>query len=221
MKPTRINIFAVRARCPDCNGALSIFDYKEPSREFGYVVVDGRHQYDEKTYDRIHWRILRCSGCGRAGLAKFHEGSNPTVLESFHPRALASTPLPGAVPEGIQKEFREAELCMSVEAWRAASALLRSTLEKALKINGYTKGPLQQKIDEAADDGVITAARKQKAHDDIRVLGNEVVHDEWRAVTEEEVESALHYSQRILEDLYDDRTAVEQILIAKGKMKAP
>lgn len=80
---------------------------------------------------------------------------------------------------------------------------------------------MQQKIDQAADDGVITAARKQKAHDDIRVLGNEVVHDEWRVVTEEEVESALHYAQRILEDLYDDRTSVEQILIAKGKMKAP
>lgn len=221
MKPTQINGLAVKARCPDCNGALSVFDFKDSSREFGYVIVDGRHTFDDKIYDRIQWRILRCSGCGRAGLAKFHDTCNPAILESFHPRALASTPVPVDVPDGIQKEFREAELCMSVEAWRAASALLRSTLEKVLKINGYVKGSLQQKIDEAANDGVITAARKQKAHDDIRVLGNEVVHDEWRAVTEEEVESALHYAQRILEDLYDDRSSVEQILIAKGKMKAP
>jgi hypothetical protein len=221
MKPTQINDYGVRAKCPDCDGALSVFDLRDSSREFGYVLVNERHNYSGKVYDRIHWRILRCSGCGRAGLAKFHDGISPAVLESFHPRALTRSPLPASVPEGVQKEFREAELCMSVEAWRAASALLRSTLEKALKINGYAKGSLQQKIDEAAADGVITAARKQKAHDDIRVLGNEVVHDEWRAVTEEEVESALHYAQRILEDLYDDRISVEQILIAKGKMKAP
>ena len=99
-----------------------------------------------------------------------------------------------------------------------SSALLRSTLEKALKANGYTKSSLEQKIDDAASDGVITAARKQKAHEDIRVLGNEVVHDEWRAVDEEEVEAALHYAQRILEDLYDDRDAVEGILISKEKL---
>lgn len=91
--------------------------------------------------------------------------------------------------------------------------------EQRVKLNGYTKGSLQQKIDEAADDGIITTTRKQKAHDDIRVLGNEVVHDEWRVVTEEEVESALHYAQRILEDLYDDRTSVQQILLDRGKMK--
>jgi hypothetical protein len=221
MKPVQINEYGVRARCPECEGAISVFDFREASREFGYVLVNGRHNYDGKPYDRIHWRILRCSGCGRAGLAKFHDGVNPAILESFHPRALISTKLPATVPEGVQKEFREAELCMSVEAWRAASALLRSSLEKTLKINGYTKGSLQQKIDEAASDGVITAARKQKAHDDIRVLGNEVVHDDWRAVTENEVESALHYAQRVLEDFYDDRPSVEQILIAKGKMKAP
>ena len=66
------------------------------------------------------------------------------------------------------------------------------------------EGSLQKKIDEAAKDGVITAARKQKVHEDIRVLGNEVVHDEWREINEAEVETALHYAQRILEDLYDD-----------------
>jgi hypothetical protein len=96
--------------------------------------------------------------------------------------------------------------------------MCRSALEKALKVNGYTKGSLQTKIDDAAADGVITAARKQRAHDDIRVLGNEVVHDEWRPVSAEEVKSALHYTQRVLEDFYDDRTAVEQVLKAKGRL---
>ncbi len=73
-----------------------------------------------------------------------------------------------------------------MEAWLAASVLIRSTLEKVLKANGCTKGSLQQQI------------------------------DEWRTMNDVEVEAALHYAHRIVEDLDDDHTAVEQILISKG-----
>lgn len=218
MQPTAVGL-AVKARCLDCGGAVSLFDFRDPGREFGYILNEGPHNYNGRLFSRVHWRLLRCSGCGRGALAKFHDaGDPPAVLESFSPRAIASAPLPAGVPDGIAKEYREAEVCASVEAWRAASALLRSTLEKTLKANGYTKGTLEAKIDDAAADGVITAARRQKAHEDIRVLGNEVVHDEWRAVDEAEVQSALHYAQRVLEDFYDDRTAVEEVLRPKGRI---
>lgn len=220
MKPEAVNQLAVKARCPDCGGAISVFDFKDSSHEFGYVLKEENHAFEGEGYTRVHYRILRCSGCGRAGLAKFHDGNRPPVLESFYPRVIQAAHLPDSVPEGIVKEYREAELCASVEAWRAASALLRSTLEKSLKSNGYKNDSLQKKIDDAAADGVITASRKQKAHDDIRVLGNEVVHDDWRAITESEVGAALHYAQRILEDLYDDRTSVEQILVDKGRLSS-
>ena len=127
-------------------------------------------------------------------------------------------PVPDGLPGGVTAEFREAELCASFEAWRAASALLRSTLEKTLKANGYEKGNLASRINQAAKDGVITQARANKAHEDIRVLGNDVLHDEWREVTEEEVALAHRYAQRILEDLYDDRPSVEAILKATGRI---
>jgi hypothetical protein len=110
---------------------------------------------------------------------------------------------------------------------RAASALFRSVLEKTLKANGYTKGTdpslrdLQKRIDAAAADGVITQARQKKAHDDIRALGNDVLHDDWRIVTDDEVEDSHRYTHRILEDLYDDRPTVLAILIAKNRMPAP
>ena len=163
--------------------------------------------------------MLRCSGCDRGGILKVHKGGNaPPTLESFLPHALISSPIPDAVPPGILNEFREADLCMSVGAWRGASALLRSSLEKTLAENGFSEGSLYNKIDAAAADGVITAARKKKAHDDIRVLGNEVVHDEWRDVSEEEVTASLHYVQRILEDFYDDRDSVEALLVENGRI---
>jgi hypothetical protein len=93
---------------------------------------------------------------------------------------------------------------VAFKAKRAASALFRSVLEKTLKTNGYTKGndtslkDLQKRIDAAATDGVITDARRKKAHEDIRALGNDVLHDDWREVTDAEVEDAHRYTQRIL-----------------------
>jgi hypothetical protein len=129
--------------------------------------------------------------------------------------------IPHTVPSGVQSEFREAELCASAGAWRGASSLLRSTLEKTLRANGYNKGSLADRIDEAAADGTITAARSKRAHEDIRVLGNDVLHDEWREVTAEEFDLAHRYAQRILEDFYDDRPSVEALLISKGRIKQP
>lgn len=83
--------------------------------------------------------------------------------------------------------------------------MLRSVLEKVLSKDGYTKKRLVDKIDAANKDGIITDSRTQKAHNEIRVLGNDILHDEWKVVTEE--------------DFYDDRNTVENILKAKGRIK--
>jgi len=80
---------------------------------------------------------------------------------------------------------------------------------------------LVHRIEAAADDGVITQARKTRAHENIRVLGNDILHDDWREVLQDEYEEAHHYAQRILEDLYDDRVTVEKILTAKKRPFTP
>ena len=144
-------------------------------------------------------------------------GTRRWKLLSFSPRTIEMAPLPQSVPEGIVNEFREAEVCASAGAFRAALALLRSVLEKTLKANGYTKRHLKDNIDDAAADGMITAARSRKAHSELRDLGNDVLHDKWRVVVEDEVEAAHRYAQRILEDLYDDRPGVEATLREKGR----
>jgi len=77
-------------------------------------------------------------------------------------------------------------------------------LEKTLKTNGYVKGndpalkDLQERIDAAAADGAITDARRKRAHDEIRSLGNDVLHDDWRVVDDSEVEESHRYMQRSL-----------------------
>jgi len=49
-------------------------------------------------------------------------------------------------------------------------------------------------------------------------LGNDVLHEDWREVTEDEYNDAHKYAQRILEDFYDHRPTVEAQL---GALKRP
>jgi len=214
----------VRANCPDCAGALTSYEFSGMSGELGSVVLPSVRQANGRLVNVVY-HLHRCASCGRGGLATVamapNTGYTQGELQEFYPRTIDALKIPDKVPSGVQSEFKEAELCASVGAWRAASALLRSTLEKTLRANGYVKGSLADRIDEAAADGTITAARSKRAHEDIRVLGNDVLHDEWREVTEDEFDEAHHYAQRILEDFYDDRPTVEALLIEKGRMKAP
>jgi hypothetical protein len=211
----------VRARCPDCAGTITTFEYKGSGNEFGTIIIDKHHVFKGESFNRILYKLLRCAGCGRGGIATIHDKGRVVdgVLEAFYPVSVENVKISSQVPEKIVAEFRQAELCASFGAWRAASAMLRSALEKTLNESGYIKGTLKDKIDKAAADAVITDARRKRAHQDIRVLGNDVLHDEWREVEEEEVNASHHYTQRILEDFYDERESVEQILKEKGRIK--
>lgn len=217
----------VGAACPGCAGAVTTYERIYGGRELGVVIREGTFTLwldrREKFFKRIVYRLFRCAGCGRGGLGEIYdEGVEEMgVLNDFYPFCIERATIPTVVPKDIQAEFREAERCIAFQVWRAASGMLRSTLEKTLKANGYTKGNLEDKIDEAVREGILTEARGQKAHDDIRVFGNDVLHDEWRPVDEEEVQASHHYTQRILEDFYDDRKTVEAKLKAKGRPKPP
>ncbi len=194
-------------------------------------MVHNMHRHNGTNYNRILWRFVRCINCQRGGVAEILDinGDRPVIRE-FLPFAIEQVSLPTSVPSDLVNEFREAEKDAAYGAYRSASALLRSVLEKCLKKNGYdevevedSKGAkrktkqLIHRIEAAADDGVITQARKKRAHENIRVLGNDILHDDWREVSEDEYEDAHRYTQRILEDLYDSRETVEDVLKSKKR----
>ncbi len=163
---------------------------------------------------------MQCGGCGRGALALIYCGNEVQAgkLIDFYPFSIESAPIPKDTPDEIEKEFREAELCSTVGANRAASAMLRSALEKTLKKNGYNDGNLKNKIDLACADGLITESRKKCAHDEIRSLGNDVLHDAWQFVDDKAVEIAHKYTQRIIEDFYDERETAEKLLRDKNRV---
>lgn len=169
--------------------------------------------------------MFRCAGCGRGGIGSIaYYGTYPggyRDLYGFYPEVRDRLTIPKAVPNGIANEFREGEKCLDAGVVRAAAGMFRSVLDKTLRANGYkeNKGTtLEQQIDLAAEDGVITQSRKRRAHDEIRVLGNDVLHEEWKVIPFEDVEAARQYAQRILEDFYDDRPSVLTLLRNAGRV---
>lgn len=214
----------ITARCPGCGGANSSFDWKSSTSKFGAVTL--AHQHHAWGRASIDYRLFRCGGCGRGaiGVVIYTNGEYPgsaRMLKSFHPEAKERLSLPRDTPDGIISEFREGERCLENDCLRAAAGMFRSVLDKTLRLNGYKakRGTtLEQQIDLAANDGVITASRQRRAHEEIRVLGNDVLHEDWRQIPEEDVEAARLYAQRILEDFYDDRPSVLTTLRAAGRV---
>ncbi|WP_411878400.1 DUF4145 domain-containing protein [Polaromonas sp. YR568] len=208
------------ARCPDCNGAVSTFEWKRERTEEWGAINAGR----VPTSAYRQYRLFRCAGCGRGAIGNVgfnsvsHYPGMDQILYDFYPESGERMVLPAQVPKGIAAEFQEAEKCLENKCYRAAAGLFRSVLDKTLRANGYkSEGNLKSQIDAAAADGVITASRKRRAHEEIRVLGNDVLHDEWISLNAEDVELAHLYSQRLLEDFYDDRTSVEALLTDAGR----
>jgi hypothetical protein len=211
----------VKAICLACSVPVT-FEYKDSAAgEFGTVIL---HQQrvgpDHRTFARVIHKLLRCAVCSSPGVAtvlanQYYE--QESVMLSFWPTFVVPPPLPSGVPEGVEEEFEEAVRCMSAEAWRGAAGLIRSALEKVLKANGYDERDLFKKIEAAGADGLITSSRRQRAQDLVRTLGNDVLHDEWRPVSSEEVDDALHYVGRVIDDFYDDRPTVESVLSVKGR----
>ncbi len=212
---------SVIANCATCSAARSTFEFRTSSGEFGAIIRDEPHYYNGQSYSRILYILTRCANCRQGGLATVHDNGTVELgkMEAFYPVSIELANLPEGIPNGIVSEFREAELCAAHSAWRASSAMFRSALEKTLVENGYASGTLQNKVDQAAEDGIITEARRKRAHDEIRVLGNDVLHDPWHEISSEEVEASHHYAQRILEDFYDDRESVENILLNNKQIR--
>lgn len=174
----------------------------------------------------LQYVLFRCAGCGRGGfgvvvvVGSTYPGHG-RELRDFYPEAGELFKIPDETPQGIKTEFREAESCMDHGNLRAAAGLFRSVLDKTLRENGYKLKDgtnLAQQIDLAAADGIITESRRRRAHDEVRVLGNDVLHDEWKPIPHEDVEAAHHYVQRILEDFYDDRPSALKVLRDKGRV---
>jgi hypothetical protein len=211
----------ILACCPGCEGAKTAFVWSDGGAPLS-APLRWREAYYYKEKLPTEFRLYKCSSCGFGALVRLQFRGGSTAMSAefrkliyFTPEAKPRHKLPKDLPQGIVNEFREAELAFEQRCNRAAAALLRSALDKAMFASGLRKTDkenLEAQINRAADFKVIHEARRLNAHKAVRTLGNDVLHQDWRAVEDEEIEDARHYVSRVLDDLYDERAAVLKML---------
>lgn len=106
MKNIKYENGLIKCICPDCN-AVANFDYRNSSREFGYITIERRHYYKGVHFERIVYILFSCTGCGRGGIAKIHYDGNPQVgeVEDFYPVGINKVKVPSNTPNEILYEL--------------------------------------------------------------------------------------------------------------------
>lgn len=213
--------------CPSCQLATVSYEFVAEGKEFGSVSRELDAAY-------LVGQLARCANCHTPGFAlikkwKYGLERAPELID-YRPRIPDALPLPKDTPKPILAEFREAEVCGSYGAHRGGVALVRSTLEKLLIINGYTDEALKasqkpcnlfNRIELARNDGVLSAVHIDAAQNLVRTLGNDVLHEEWREVSNEEFLDVARYVQRIIEAFYDRRQIAEATLTLHERVFQP
>ena len=183
-------------------------------REYGYHNTPAQELKSNRDFGgEIVFRLLGCATCGVAGLAEFHN----RVLYRFDPHAQVTINLPDDTPDDIKREFRSAENCSGIEEYRPGATMLRSTIEKVLIKHGYNENDLFQKLDQLAEDKIITRTLAKQNQEIVRILGNDVLHGIWREVFPDEFATAYKYTHRLIEAFYDDHKSVLAELQEIGK----
>jgi hypothetical protein len=217
----------VVARCPACR-AVTTFESRG-EREHGSLVLEGDVKVGRVLYSRTIFRLLRCAGCGRGGLAEIADSGRVVDggLKAFFPDLPALAELPSEVPAELSSDVMEAERCASVRAYRAGVALLRSVLERTLKLNGFRDADmdkdrrlsLKTRLRHALDDGLIAPTRWSQLDDGIREFANDILHDApYQEVSTDDFSRVHTFAQRLLEDFYGDREVVVRRLVEKGRL---
>src|SRR4051812_28338345 len=95
----------VSTRCPGCGGEAASFTSNIPGSPTGTgtVILDLPHKFNDALFGRILYMLLRCSACGRGGLATVHDNGrvHDGVLGEFYPAWVDAAPLPSGVPAEI------------------------------------------------------------------------------------------------------------------------
>lgn len=114
--------------------------------------------------------MLKCGKCG--GRTIYQQTGHAMT---FNPGRGAYGHLESA--SGLAKsKFLDAELCYYGTGYRGAAAMCRAVVEQALKDKGYTKGRLDDKIDDALKQGDLTPREHMLAHGS-RLVGNDALHE--------------------------------------------
>ena len=157
-------------RCPQCS-------VSKPSLGKVLEIETTNHSGSNKR----HWRIYKCSTCG--GLVTASAATpNQAIIEMF--------PKIESVDDAIPERAREylMQSIASVHAPAGAVMLAASSVDAMLKEKGYKDGTLYKRIEQAANDHLITAEMALWAHE-VRLDANDQRHADQNATLPNEIDA--------------------------------
>jgi len=144
-------------RCPHCNvdnpNLVSTTTFETTTH------TGQRHRY---------WRVYRCQRCGGPVMAG-SESDNGPVREMYP----SGTEVNESIPERARNFLTQALNSLSAPA--GSIMLSASTVDAMLKAKGYKQGSLYSRIDQAAQNHLITEEMARWAHE-VRLEANEPRH---------------------------------------------
>jgi hypothetical protein len=162
-----------------------------------------------------NYAILDCHACGGRFMAKMHRYQDDNWVPVY---PIPQSKVADEIPEPVKDEFKEANLCFAVGAYRASVATCEIALEALWRLQ-KCKG-----LNDLKDRGIISESLFNRATE-VRLWANIAKHETLPdAINPEDAEEILRYLGAILESIYVEQARLDALkqkreAIDKGKGK--
>lgn len=151
---------------------------------------------NHKSNNKRVWFTYFCSRCGGAVIAS-SPSTGGEVLEFYPGTDVVDDSLPDKAKSFLEQAYN------TLHAPAGCIMLCASSIDAMLKEKGYTDGSLYNRINEAADDHLITEEMKTWAHE-VRIDANDQRHaDDDAGLPEvEDAEKTIEFAKALAEYLF-------------------
>lgn len=172
-------------RCPHCS-------VDKPN----LISIHQESTHNHRGGNHRFWKIYKCKRCG--GLVLAYSNKEQGEVQEVFPSTME---ISSTIPYPAKDFLNQAK--ESIHSPAGAVMLCASAVDAMLKEKGSKKGTLNERINQAAEDHLITPEMAKWAHE-IRLDANEPRHaDEKRPLpTEDDARKSLEFSMALSEFLF-------------------
>ncbi|MFA6490241.1 MAG: DUF4145 domain-containing protein [Candidatus Micrarchaeia archaeon] len=195
----------ISINCPFCHKGVFLGDagayYIDPNNR---LVNSGRTclNMGEENGERVFWRIGICPDCKARVLVK-HDFYNS--VSAVYPYPMPR-PIADEVPDKFKKDLSEADMCFSINAYRAASMLCRRLVHSIATDNKCAS------LNEMKTKGLITDGYLKQAYA-VKLTGDSANHAEEegeKTIEREDAEAALEFTHALIDVLYVQPSKIDK-----------
>jgi hypothetical protein len=175
------------------------FDAHVVGRPKGFVTY-----YEPSEGPPARWTLLSCDRMGHPLLVVQEELATGMAFEEDAPHRVfppQDRRLSNLIPRELRNAHEEARKCFHGKAYRATIAMCGITLEGACQLEGAKKATLQAMLKEMKDLGRIDNRLWDWA-ESLRIVRNSSAHFNDVAMTRQDADDCLAFSEALLDYLY-------------------